>query len=87
MLIRPGNAAGLFPTIGPSHAASPEPSAVPQAQASKRKAGPVSVAEPISSSSPVMTAQAAGLMALGLAIMLTVTRLSIRKRRQGKPPT
>jgi hypothetical protein len=50
----------------------------------KRKAAPVSEASPVSLGTPVFTAQVAGLIALGLAIMLTVTRLSLR-RRSGKP--
>jgi hypothetical protein len=74
-----GNAAGLFPTIGPSHGASPGPTAA-GAQPTKRSTTPVSEASPVSLGTPVYTAQVAGLIVLGLAIMLTVTRLSVRKR-------
>jgi hypothetical protein len=88
LVIGAGNAAGLFPTIIPSPAASPGPTATPTAtataQPTKRKAAPVSEASPVSLGTPVFTAQVAGLIALGLAIMLTVTRLSLR-RRSGKP--
>jgi hypothetical protein len=86
LLIGAGNAAGLFPTISPSPRASPGPTATatPTAQPTKRKAAPVSEASPVSLGTPVFTAQVAGLIALGLAIMLTVTRLSLR-RRSGKP--
>jgi len=84
MLIGAGNAAGLFPTIGPSSAAtSPGPTAA--AQPSTSKAAPAADASPVSLGTPVATAQVAGLIALGLAIMLTATRLSVRRRRAGKP--
>jgi len=82
-LIGAGNAAGLFPTIGPSPRAS-RAASVQQAPPGQRKAAPVSGASPVSAGTPVFTAQAAGLIALGLAIMLTVARLSVRKR-PGKP--
>jgi hypothetical protein len=86
LLIGAGNAAGLFPTINPSPRASPGPTATATgtAQPTERKAAPVSEASPVSLGTPVFTAQVAGLIALGLAIMLTVTRLSLR-RRSGKP--
>ena len=74
--------AGLFPAINPSPEGRPGPT--PAAQPSKPKAAPVSEASPVSLGTPVFTAQVAGLIALGLAIMLTVTRLSLR-RRSGKP--
>jgi len=82
VLIGAGNAAGLFPAINPSPEPSPAPTAA--AQPSKLKAAPVSEASPVSLGSPVLTAQVAGMIALGLAIMLTVTRLSLR-RRSSKP--
>jgi hypothetical protein len=83
-LIGPGNAADLFPTISPSPAASPQPTAA-AAQPSSSKAAPAADASPVSLGTPVATAQAVGLIVLGLAIMLTVTRLSVRRRRTGKP--
>jgi hypothetical protein len=84
MFIGAGNAANLFPTIGPSPGASPGPTAA-ATQPAKQNAGPDSEASPVSFGTPVFTAQVAGLIALGLAIMLTVTRLSVRRR--SKPPS
>ena len=84
VFIGAGNAANLFPTISPSPGASPGPTATAAAQPTKRDTGPVSEASPVSLGTPVFTAQVAGLIALGLAIMLTVTRLSVRRR--SKPP-
>jgi hypothetical protein len=74
-----GNAAGLFPAITPSAGAS-TPQAAASAQPSNGQTAPVSDASPVSAETPVFTAQVAGLIALGVAIMLTVTRLSVRKR-------
>jgi hypothetical protein len=82
MLIGAGNAAGLFPAITPSPGASPRPTTA--ASPTERNAAPAAAASPVSLGTPVFTAQVAGLIALGLAIMLTVTRLSVRKR-SGKP--
>jgi hypothetical protein len=74
-----GDAANLFPTIGPPPGASPGPTtAAPQP--TKRNTAPVSEASPVALGTPVYTAQVAGLIALGVAIMLTVTRLSVRRR-------
>ena len=84
MFIGAGNASGLFPAIGPSSGASPDPTAA-AAQPTKGNTAPVSEASPVSLGTPVFTAQVAGLIALGLAIMLTVTRLSVRRR--SKPRT
>jgi hypothetical protein len=88
LLIGAGNAASLFPAISPSPGASPGPTATATAtatpQPAKPKATPVSEASPVSLGTPLFTAQVAGLIALGLAIMLVVTRLSLRKR-SGKP--
>ena len=84
LLIGAGNAAGLFPDITPS--ATPSASAAGASPPASRDAGPVTAASPVALGSPVVTGQVAGLIALGLAIMLTVTRLSVRKRpRPGKP--
>jgi hypothetical protein len=85
MYIEAGNAAGLFPAITPSAGANTAQAAAAQQQPSNRRTTtPVSAASPVSADTPVFTAQVAGLIALGLAIMLTVTRLSVRKRT-GKP--
>jgi hypothetical protein len=84
LLIGPGNAAALFPTIGPSPGTSSGPASA-AAQPSQKTTAPAAAASPVSLGTPVATAQVAGLIALGLAIMLTVTRLSVRRRRPGKP--
>jgi len=79
VLIGAGNASRLFPVIPP--AATPSPvSGVRPPQPGKRNAEPVSESSTVPLRSPVLTAQAAGLIVLGLAIMLTVTRLSLRRR-------
>ena len=84
MFIGAGNAAGLFPTIG----LSPTPNRGPRAgtQPGKRDTAAAADASPVSLGTPVFTAQVAGLTVLGLAIMLTVTRLLVRNR-PGKPRT
>ncbi|MGH3204847.1 MAG: hypothetical protein ACRDP5_22775 [Streptosporangiaceae bacterium] len=79
LFIGAGNAANLFPTIGPAPGASTGATAA-AAQPTKRSTAPAADASPVSLGTPVYTAQVAGLIALGLAIMLTVTRLSVRRR-------
>jgi len=79
VFVQAGSAANLFPTVGPSPGASPGPTAA-AAQPTKRNTAPFSEASPVSLGTPVFTAQVAGLIALGVAIMLTVTRLSVRRR-------
>jgi hypothetical protein len=83
LFVGAGNAADLFPTIAPSPgasaSASPSP-AVATRQPARRNSTPAAEASPVSLGTPVFTAQVAGLIALGLAIMLTVTRLSVRRR-------
>jgi hypothetical protein len=81
MLIGAGSASGLFPVITPT--AKPDPAATnhPQSSSSKGNAEPAAnntTFVPVGSSGN--TAQVVGLIALGLAIILTVTRLSSRKR-------
>jgi len=78
LIIGAGNASGLFPRISP--AATPSPAAGNDPQPGIRSTSPVADPSPLPAGTPVFTAQAAGLIALGLAIMLTVTRLSLRKR-------
>ena len=78
LLIGAGNAAGLFPAITPS--ATPSTGQVVRPQAGRQNAEPVASASTVSFGAPVFTAQVVGLIALGLAIILTVTRLSVRKR-------
>ena len=77
-LIGAGNASSLFPAIIPS--ATPNSSPRIQPQGSKRDAQPVSDPSALGLGKPGLTGQVAGLIALALAIMLTVTRLSLRKR-------
>jgi hypothetical protein len=76
-LIGAGNAASLFPAISPAATSQPSPS--PGARAAGNRPSAESVAYS-STLGPVLTAQVAGLIALALALMLTVTRLSLRKR-------
>ena len=79
-LIGAGNAAGLFPAIVPSGTtapSSPRAQARAQPQGTRRNAA---TAADSSALAPVLTAQVAGLIALALAIILTVTRLSLTKR-------
>jgi len=77
-LIGAGNAAGLFPAIVPSATPNSPPGIQPQG--AKRNAEPVSDSSALGFGKPGLTGQMAGLIALALAIMLTVTRLSLRKR-------
>src|SRR6266567_1300520 len=75
-LIGAGNAAGLFPAINPS--ATPSPSPGSPAPGSQRRPAPDSSA--IAFIQPGLTGQVAGLIALAVAVLLTVTRLSLRRR-------
>jgi hypothetical protein len=75
-LIGAGNASGLFPAINPS--ATPSPSPAGPVPGSERR--PVSGSSAIAFVQPGLTGQVAGLIALAVAILLTVTRLSLRKR-------
>jgi len=77
-LIGAGDASGLFPAIKPP--ATPSASPVAHPHAGRHNADPLISSSPVSAGTPVLPAQVAGLIALGLAIMLTVTRLSRRKR-------
>jgi hypothetical protein len=77
-LIGAGNASGLFPAINPS--ATPSPAPGTNVPGGKRNAKPVSDSSAIAFVQPGLTGQVAGLIALAVAVMLTVTRLSLRKR-------
>lgn len=70
-----GNAAGLFPTVGPSPDSSPN---APVQQ--KAKARTVANTSALPLGAPVVGAQLIGLSVLALAFILAVTRLSIRRR-------
>jgi hypothetical protein len=79
-LINAGDASGLFPRISPSATPSPSPTPGTHAQARKRSTRPVAVPSAIGFAQPTLTGQVAGLIALAVAILLTVTRLSLRRR-------
>jgi hypothetical protein len=83
-LVGAGNASSLFPAIIPS--ATPSSSPETQPPRSKPKVKPVSDSSALGTSKPGLTGQVAGLIALALAIMLTVTRLSLRKRFGSRRP-
>jgi len=76
-----GNAANLFPRISPS--ASPSPPAGANGPKTANAAPPAKLAL-LPLGMPVMTAQVIGLLALGLAFLLALTRLSLR--RSAKKP-
>jgi hypothetical protein len=75
-LIDPGNAAGLFPQISPSDTPSPAPGA--GSRAADAKAAPTVSLLPLGM--PVVTAQIVGLIALAVALLLAMTRISLRRR-------
>jgi hypothetical protein len=75
-----GNAAGLFPTLDPTPTTGHGPSA------SKARTRPVADTSALPQGATVVDAQLAGLAALGLAFVLAVTRLSIRRRPAATPP-
>ena len=77
-LIGAGDASGLFPAINPS--ATPSPSPGIHALGGKQNAKPVADSSALSFVQPGLTGQVVGLIALAAAVMLTVTRLSLRKR-------
>lgn len=75
-LIGVGNASGLFPKISPSAAPSPAPGAN---GGRKALADPPSKLSLLPLGMPVVTAQLIGLLALGVAFLLALTRLSLRR--------
>jgi hypothetical protein len=77
-MVGAGNAAGLFPEITPAPTPSPGPAGTnPAAEPSVNPAGQ---AEGIVASAPI--ASALGLIALAVAFLLTMTRLSVRRRKK-----
>jgi multisubunit Na+/H+ antiporter MnhC subunit len=78
-LIGARNAVGLFPAIVPSGPAATSPPPEIHAQGTRRQAGPVADSSALA---PVLTAQVAGLIALALAIMLSLTKRR-GSRKQG----
>jgi hypothetical protein len=77
-LIGAGNASGLFPAINPG--ATPSPSPGNSTSAGRRNAEPAAGSAAIAFVKPGLTGQVAGLIALAAAVLLTVTRLSLRRR-------
>jgi hypothetical protein len=75
-LIGAGNASELFPAISPG--ATPSPS--PGNGTDRRNAAPAPGSSAIAFVQPGLTGQVAGLIALAVAVLLTVTRLSLRRR-------
>jgi hypothetical protein len=73
-LIGAGNATGLFPAISPS--ATPAPSVQPLPRASKKDTAAAPTASVLPFGTPVATAQVIGLIALAVAALLSLTRLS-----------
>ena len=86
-IIGAGNASSLFPKISPSPAASPSPSAGVHPAKARKGTAPRAAnasASAFALGTPVLTAQVIGLLALAFGIMLTVTRLSLRRRAKPK---
>lgn len=81
-LVGAGNASGLFPAIRPSTGSGSSPAA--SAKGGKRSTEPVADSSTLALGKPVLTGQLAGLIALAVAVMLTVTRLSLLKRFRSK---
>jgi hypothetical protein len=81
LLIGAGSASSLFPSIAPVATPSSAPGVA--SPTGRRNAAPVSESSSIPVGTPVATAQVVGLIVLGLAIMLTVTRVSWWRKRSG----
>jgi hypothetical protein len=80
-----GNAAGLFPTLDPKPTPTSKPTPTP-ISVQKAHGRPVADTTALPEGAPIAGAQIAGLGALALAVVLAVTRLSIRRRpRTAKP--
>jgi hypothetical protein len=82
-LIGAGNAASLFPQISPSASPSPIPGAGIGASPSKGKADGSPTVSLLPLGMPVVTAQVLGLIALAIAFLLAMTRISLRRRPGG----
>jgi hypothetical protein len=78
-IIGAGNASGLFPAINPS-SDTPSPAPGSQAAAGQGQNRPSPNSSAIAFVQPGLTGQVAGLIALAVAVLLTVTRLSMRRR-------
>jgi hypothetical protein len=76
-LIGAGNASELFPAINPGATPSPSPG---NGADRRNAAAPAPGSSAIAFVQPGLTGQVAGLIALAVAVLLTVTRLSLRRR-------
>jgi len=86
-VISAGNASGLFPEITPGPAPSPAPAShLPAPGRSANPAGRAADASTTAPGTPVLTAQVLGLIALALAFLLAMTRLSLRRRTTRRGP-
>jgi hypothetical protein len=81
VVVKAGNVTGLFPVITPSPLPRPIVSAHPRAI--RRRVGPVTDSRALPPRPPILPAQVAGLIVLGLAIVITIRRLSRPGRRSG----
>jgi len=90
ILIGAGSAAGLFPAISPSPQSTAGPLRDRALPTKRPDTTQVAEASPVSlGGTDGVSAPAAGLIVLGVAIMLVVTRLSVRRKRSssGKDPS
>jgi hypothetical protein len=81
-LIEAGDASGLFPAISPSHTPSPSPEGQPPGAGAA--GAPTHSSSAISFVQPGLAGQVAGLIALALAVFLTVTRLTAPRRSRSR---
>jgi hypothetical protein len=86
-VIAAGNAAGLFPEITPAPAPSAgSGSTAPAAGRGTSPAGRVADASTTAPGTPQLAGQVLGLIALALAFLLAMTRLSLRRRTKRRGP-
>ncbi len=83
-LIGAGNAASLFPQINPAASPSPVPGVGAGSGSSKGKADGSPTVSLLPLGMPVVTAQVVGLIALAVAFLLALTRISLRRRPRGR---
>jgi hypothetical protein len=86
-LIGAGNAASLFPQISPSASPSPAPGTDVGSSGKAKTKGKADGSPPVSLlplGMPVVTAQVVGLIALAVAFLLALTRISLRRRPGGR---
>lgn len=75
----PGDAGGLFPTISPSSGATAPPAASVGSSKSQRPYKASTVADVLPLNQSQLSAQVAGLIVLGIGIILVFARISLRK--------